>query len=60
MNYDSKHGLFIHFEKASGLVRGMPAGLLTSWQEGQAFGEGSDAPWGEGEPCFKAFQLPLI
>ena len=44
-------GWNLHFERASGLVRGTPAGPLTSWQEGQAFGEGSDAPWGEGEPC---------
>lgn len=44
-------GWNLHFERASGLVRGTPAGPLTSWQEGQAFGEGSDARWGEGEHC---------
>lgn len=53
-------GWNLHFEKASGLVRGTPAGLLTSWQEGQAFGEGSDAPWGEGEPCGWGLEVAAV
>lgn len=44
-------GQNLQFERVSGLVRGTPAGLLTSWQVGYAFGVGSDAPWGKGEPC---------
>lgn len=37
-------GQNLQFERVSSLVRGMPAGLLTSWQVGYAFGVGSDAP----------------
>lgn len=53
-------GWNLHFERASGVVRGTPAGPLTSWQEGQAFGEGSDAPWGEGEPCGWGLEVAAV
>lgn len=44
-------GQSLWLEKPSGLVWRLPAGLLTSLQVGLAFGKGSDAPWGQGEPC---------